>query len=70
MSADRIVRRARTQARGTATRTDRPSCTSSFIRSKNTTNESAVIPTATMKPAMPARVRVKPIWLPRMTSIA
>ena len=46
------------------------SCTSSFIRSKNTTNESAVIPMATMKPAMPARLRVNPIWVPRMTSSA
>jgi hypothetical protein len=70
VSADRIVRRARTHARGTATRTERPSCTSSLMRSKNTTKESAVMPSATMKPAMPARSRVKPIWLPSTMSIA
>ena len=67
MSAERIVLRARTQALGTALRTVRPSLTSSFRRSKKTTNESAVIPIATMKPTMPARLRVKPRLRPKST---
>ena len=41
---DRIVRRARTHPRGTAERNVRPSRISSLIRSKNMTNESAVMP--------------------------
>ena len=34
------------------------------------TNESAVMPIATMNPATPARVSVNPICRPRMTSTA
>ena len=60
-SAVRMVRRARTQPRGTAERKLRPSRTSSLRRSKNTTNESAVMPMATMNPAIPERSRVKPM---------
>lgn len=56
---DRIVRRARTHPLGTAERKSRPSRISSLIRLKNTTNESAVIPIPMIKPAMPARSRVK-----------
>ena len=69
-SADRIVRRDRDQARGTALRALFPSRTSSFRRSKKTTNESAVTPMATMKPAMPARLSVKPSWLRPSSTIA
>jgi hypothetical protein len=70
VSADRIVRLARDQALGTALRTVRPSFTSSFRRSKNTTNESAVIPMATMNPATPARLNVYPKLRPSSTSEA
>ncbi len=69
-SADRIVRRARTQPRGTADRNVRPSRTSSLSRSKKITNESAVMPMATMNPATPARSRVNPIQRPSSTSTA
>jgi hypothetical protein len=58
-SETRIVRRARRQPCSTADRSDLPSRTSSRSRSKNTTNESAVIPIATIKPAMPASDRAK-----------
>ena len=54
VSETRIVRRARFQPRSTAVRSDLPSLTSSRNRSKNTTKESAVIPIATIRPAMPA----------------
>ena len=69
-SADRIVRRARTQPRGTAERNVRPSRISSLMRSKKMTNESAVMPIATMKPATPAMSSVKPIHRPSSTSTA
>ena len=59
VSETRIVRRARFQPLSTAARRVRPSRTSSRNRSKNTTNESAVIPMATIRPAMPASDRVK-----------
>ena len=55
---DTIVLRARTQPRGTADRNERPSRISSLMRSKNTTNESAVVPMPMIRPAMPARSRV------------
>jgi hypothetical protein len=55
--AERIVRRARTQPYSTAVRGLRPSRISSRNRSKNTTNESAVIPMATIMPATPAMDR-------------
>ena len=64
------MRRARTQPRGTAERNERPSRTSSFNRSKKITNESAVMPMATMNPATPARSRVNPIQRPSSTSTA
>ena len=54
VSETRIVRRARSQPRSTAARSVRPSLTSSRSRSKYTTNESAVMPIATTRPAMPA----------------
>ncbi len=52
-----IVRRARAQPVSTADVSERPSRTSSRTRSKNTMNESAVMPIETMKPATPARLR-------------
>ncbi len=67
VSETRTVRRARFQPRSTAVRRVRPSRTSSRSRSKNTTNESAVMPMATMRPATPARVSAKPWYLPSMT---
>ena len=70
VSADKMVRRARTQARSTADLGVRPSLISSLRRSKNTTKESAVMPTETMKPAMPASERAKPNWSPRMQTDA
>src|SRR5579875_1947032 len=57
-SAETMVRRARNHPFSTALRSELPSRTSSRNRSKNTTNESAVTPTATMRPAIPASVRV------------
>ena len=63
MSETRIVRRARFQPLSTAPRSERPSRTSSRRRSKNTTNESAVMPMATMRPAMPASDSVKLSYL-------
>jgi hypothetical protein len=65
-----MVRRARTQARGVALRSVRPSRTSSLSRSKYTTNESAVMPMETMNPAMPARLSANPISRPSRTSVA
>ena len=60
-----MVRRARVHPCSTAARSDLPpSRTSSRSRSKNTTNESAVMPTATMRPAMPASDSAKPWYLP------
>ena len=59
-----MVRRARPQPRSTAARSERPSLTSSRRRSKKTTNESAVMPIATIRPAMPARDSAKPWYLP------
>ena len=55
---DRIVLRARAQPRGTADRNERPSRISSLMRSKNTTNESAVVPIPMIRPAIPARSSV------------
>ena len=67
-SAARIVPRARFQPLSTASRSDLPSRTSSRSRSKNTMNESAVMPMATMSPAMPGSVSVKPTpWPSRST---
>ena len=43
---------------GTAERNERPSRISSLMRSKNTTNESAVVPMPMIRPAMPARSSV------------
>ena len=60
VSETRIVRLALAQPRSTAARSDLPSLTSSRSRSKYTMNESAVMPIATMRPAMPASVRLKP----------
>src|ERR1039457_4320639 len=60
VSETRMVRRARFQPRSTAVRSVRPSRTSSRSRSKKTTNESAVMPMATMRPAIPARSSEKP----------
>src|SRR5579875_2730420 len=59
VSETRIVRRARFHPLSTAVRSVRPSLTSSRSRSKKITNESAVMPIATMRPAMPASDRVK-----------
>ncbi len=59
-SAARQVFRARAQPVSTATRIDLPARISSRIRSKYTMNESAVMPTATIRPAIPGRVRVNP----------
>ncbi len=59
VSETRIVRRARCQPRSTPARSDLPSLTSSRSRSKNTTNESAVIPIATIRPATPASESAK-----------
>ena len=51
-----MVRRARLQPRSTAARSELPpSRTSSRSRSKKTTNESAVMPIATIRPAMPSQ---------------
>ena len=69
-SADRIVRFARSQPRGTAERKVRPSRTSSLIRSKKMTKESAVMPMAMINPATPAMSRVNPIQRPSSTSTA
>ena len=54
VSETRMVRLARCQPRSTAARSDLPSLTSSRSRSKKTTNESAVMPIATISPATPA----------------
>ena len=59
MSDTRIVRLARFHPDSTAGRSCLPSRTSSRNRSKKTTNESAVMPMATIRPAMPASSRVK-----------
>ncbi|SKW76935.1 Uncharacterised protein [Mycobacteroides abscessus subsp. abscessus] len=40
------------------------------MRSKNTTNESAVVPIPMIRPAIPARSRVYEIYLPSSTRIA
>ena len=58
MSDTRIVRLARFQPLSTAGRSVLPSRTSSRSRSKNTMNESAVMPIATTRPAMPDSSRV------------
>ncbi len=55
-----MVRRARCQPCSTAERSVLPSRTSSRSRSKNTMNESAVMPIATMSPAMPDSSILKP----------
>src|SRR4029453_3710363 len=65
-----MVRRARRHPCSTAARKLRPSLTSSRNRSKNTTNESAVMPTATIRPAIPASVSVNPIHSPSRTTDA
>ena len=68
VSETRIVRRARFQPASTAGRSCLPSRTSSRNRSKNTTKESAVMPMATIRPAIPASSRWK-FWylLSKMT---
>ena len=68
MSDTRIVRLARFQPASTAGRSCLPSRTSSRNRSKNTTNESAVMPTATISPAMPASSRLKFWYLDSSTT--
>ena len=67
VSAIKIVCRARRQPVSTAVRRLRPSRTSSRIRSKKITKLSAVIPMATMAPAMPGRLRANPTELPSST---
>ena len=47
-----------------------PSLISSRMRSKNTMNESAVMPMAATDLVTPARVSVKPIVIPRITTRA
>ena len=64
VSETSTVRRARFQPRSTAVRRVRPSRTSSRNRSKNTTNESAVMPMATIRPATPDSSSAKPWYLP------
>ncbi len=64
------MRRARVHPRGTAERKLRPSRISSLMRSKKMTNESAVMPMATMNPATPERSRVNPMLRPSRTSTA
>ncbi len=60
-----MVRRARTHPCSTAVRSVLPpSRTSSRNRSKNTTKESAVIPMATMRPAIPASDSARCWYLP------
>jgi hypothetical protein len=59
VSDTRIVRLARFQPASTAGRSVLPSRTSSRNRSKNTTNESAVMPIATIRPAIPDSSRWK-----------
>ena len=59
VSDTRIVRLARFQPASTAGRSALPSRTSSRNRSKNTTNESAVMPMATIRPAIPDSSRAK-----------
>ena len=54
------MRRPRAQPVSTAERRLRPSRTSSRTRSKNTMNESAVIPIDTIRPVTPASVSRKP----------
>ena len=66
-SAIRIVCRARRQPVSTAVRRLRPSRTSSRIRSKKITKLSAVMPMATIAPAMPGRLSAKPTELPSST---
>ena len=67
-SAANRVRRARTHPLSQACRRDRPSRSSSRMRSKYTMKESAVMPTATIAPATPARVRVSPMVLEKITT--
>lgn len=68
-SETRIVRRARGQARSTEGRSERPSRISSLMRSKNTMNESAVIPIATIAPQTAGRFSAKPMAGPRSVMI-
>ncbi len=63
-----MVRRARFQPDSTAGRNCLPSRTSSRNRSKNTTNESAVMPIATIRPAIPESSSVKPWYLVSRTT--
>ncbi len=63
MLAATRVTRARAQPVSTATRIDLPSRISSRMRSKKMTNESAVTPTAMIRPAMPGSVSVNPAVL-------
>ena len=65
-----MVRRARGQARSTAGRSERPSRISSRMRSKNTMNESAVIPIATIAPQTAGRFSAKPMAGPSSDMIA
>ena len=67
VSAIKIVCRARRQPVSTAVRRLRPSRTSSRMRSKKITKLSAVIPMATIAPAMPGRLRANPTELPSST---
>ena len=60
MSATTMVCHAPAKPRWALLRIDRPARTSSFNRSKNTTYESTVTPTDTMRPAMPASDRARP----------
>ncbi|MDQ0938167.1 hypothetical protein QFZ49_008149 [Streptomyces turgidiscabies] len=64
-----IVRRARGQARATAGCSERPSRISSRMRSKNTMNESAVIPIATIAPQTAGRFSAKPMAGPSSAMI-
>ncbi len=68
VSDTRMVRRALAQPRSTAARSDLPSRTSSRNRSKYTMNESAVMPIATISPAMPASVSVNPSYFDSRTT--
>ena len=60
MSATTMVCQAPAKPRWALLRIDRPARTSSFNRSKNTTYESTVTPTDTIRPAIPASDSARP----------